>query len=157
MLRLGLLVALLAAAPAVSADFTVIRREIAVARPPDAVWAKVGDFCAGIAAFLKVDCAYTKGAGEVGTIRRLTGGTDEVMVAKTARSYAYQQTAGSLAALDYHGALSVEPDGAGAKVVYTLIYDAGALPPERRAATESALTDVFQHAVETIKSLSESP
>jgi hypothetical protein len=157
MLRLGVLIALLATVPAFSADFTVIRREIAVARPPDVVWAKVGDFCAGIAAFLKVDCAYVKGEGDVGTIRRLTGGTDEVMVARTAHSYAYQQTAGSLAALDYHGALSVEPDGAGAKVVYTLIYDAGALPPERRAATESVLTGVFQHAVETIKSLSESP
>jgi hypothetical protein len=157
MLRLGLWLALVASAPAFSADFTVIRREIAVARPPDVVWAKVGDFCAGIAAFLKVQCAYVIGSGDVGTVRRLTGGTDEVMIARTALSYAYQQTAGSLAALDYHGALSVEPDGAGARVVYTLIYDAGALPAERRAATQSALTGVFQHAIETIKSLSESP
>lgn len=142
---------------ALAADYAVITRTITVAHPADVVWRKVGDFCGGISAFLKVSCTYASGAGNVGTVRRLNGGTEEVMIARTSRSYAYQQTAGSLAGANYHGSLDIEPstDGKASSVVYTVIYDTALLPPERRASTEASLTRLFQNAVEAIKTISE--
>ncbi len=85
----GLVAAVALALPSagLAADYTVIVRTIAVARTADAVWKKVGDFCGGISAFLKVSCAYASGAGDVGTVRKLTGGTEEVMVALPSHSY----------------------------------------------------------------------
>ena len=67
------------APPAAPADYVVIRLEKAVARPPAAVWAKIGPYCA-ISDWLKMTCALTHGTGEVGTIRRLNGSIDEVAV-----------------------------------------------------------------------------
>ncbi|WP_419814594.1 SRPBCC family protein [Glacieibacterium sp.] len=140
-----------------AADFVAIRLSVPVARPADAVWSRVGGYCA-IAEWLKVSCDYGSGTGEVGTVRRLRDRTvEEAMVAQTAHSYTYLQTVGSMVPFAYHGTLAVEPAGKGASTLhYTLFYDQGAMASDTVRASEKArMTTRFQTALETMKSLAE--
>jgi hypothetical protein len=151
------LVALMAAAaPAAASDYVVIRKEILVDRSADAVWKRVGGYCA-IAEWLKVKCEIVSGAGDVGTIRRLNDTTLEPMVASTAHSYTYGQTAGGMATFAYNGTLAVEPAGTGkSRIVYTLIYDAALMPSDDvRKAQFDRINPRFQGAIETMKALAE--
>jgi hypothetical protein len=146
-----------AAASAQGADFVTIRLQVPVARPADAVWAKVGGYCA-ISEWLKLSCDYGSGTGDVGTVRRLRDRTvEEAMVAQTAHSYTYLQTVGSMVPFAYHGTLAVEPAGKGASVLhYTLFYDQGAMASDTVRASEKArMSTRFQTALETMKSLAE--
>src|SRR5580693_8179770 len=112
----GLVCAL--ALPAEAADYTIIPLSIAVNRPAQAVWAKVGDYC-GIAAWLKVKCEITAGSGDVGTVRHINGTIVEIMVGKTALSYTYTQPDSTIL---YHGTLEVRPVDAGhSQIFYTLL------------------------------------
>ena len=134
--------AALVTTPAVAADYVTIRKEVTVARPADAVWARIGDYC-GIAEWMKVTCTYVSGNGDVGTVRTLNNATVlEPMVAKTARSYTYVQTQGNLAHAAYHGTLAAEPDGPRrTRLVYTLFYDQAALASDALRASEHARLD----------------
>ncbi|CAN5871246.1 hypothetical protein BH11PSE6_BH11PSE6_07720 [soil metagenome] len=145
-----------ATAPAAAADYVVIRKEILVDRPADAVWRRIGDYCA-IAEWLKLSCEIRSGSGDVGTVRRLNGVTEEPMVARTAHSYTYGQTAGGMAAFDYHGTLAVEPAGPRqSRIVYTLIYDSALMPSDDvRKAHYERIGPRFQGAIETMKALAE--
>jgi hypothetical protein len=147
-----------AAAPAAATDYIVIRKEILVDRPADAVWKRVGSFCA-IAEWLKVKCEIVAGSGtgDVGTIRRLNDSTLEPMVARTDHSYTYSQIAGGMTGFAYNGTLAVEPAGATrSKITYTLIYDAALMPSdEARKAQFDRANPRFQGAIETMKALAE--
>jgi hypothetical protein len=151
------MMALTAMPAAAAVDFVVVRREIAVARPAAAVWSAVGaDYCS-IRVWLSMTCAITKGDGGIGATRLLNGMTEEVMVANSPMSYTYLQTVGGRASYNYHGTLSVEP-GANArssKIVYTLVYDQGAMDEKTRNDTRTGLETRFQGAVESMKKLVE--
>ncbi len=99
----------------------------ASASAPDAVWAKVGDFC-GITNLLPgLKCALS----EDGKVRTLTTPEGGVVVEHldsrddVARTYTYTIiTAGPLPVANYHSTLSVQPAGAGSSIVWTGKYDA---------------------------------
>lgn len=128
--------------PAAAADYVVIRKEVTVERPADAVWAKIGNYCA-IREWMGTSCEYASGNGGVGSVRVIANGTvTEPMVAATARSYTYWQTVGNLAAANLHGTLAAEADGPNrTKLSYTLFYDQAALPSDEVRASERARLD----------------
>ncbi|HTY50631.1 MAG TPA: SRPBCC family protein [Steroidobacteraceae bacterium] len=144
-----------ASGPAASApaDYAAIVLNIEVDRPADAVWKKVGGFC-DIAAWLKLSCVYTSGTGDLGTVRRLAGRIDEVMVARTALSYTYAQPASTIF---YHGMLEVVPEGrAHSRIHYTLLYDQAADGSDDAKARDRAQrTRLFTQALVTMKKLAE--
>jgi hypothetical protein len=145
------------AVPSLAADFVVIRETLDVDRPVAVAWQRVGDYCA-IADWLKVSCAYERGSGDVGTVRRLVNGTiAEVMVALTPLSYTYFQTDGTMAATRYHGTLAAEAAGSSTtRLVYTLVYDQSALASDAVRASERArLESRFSGALASMKSLIE--
>ena len=147
---------IIASTPAAASDYIVIRKEILVDRSADAVWKRVGSYCA-IAEWLKLKCEIVTGTGDVGTIRRLNDVTLEPMVASTPHSYTYSQTAGGMASFAYNGTLAVEPAGTGkSRIVYTLIYDAALMPSDEvRKAQFDRINPRFQGAIETMKALAE--
>lgn len=143
--------------PAAAADYVAIRKEVTVARPADAVWKRIGDYC-GIAEWMKTSCAYVSGSGDVGTVRALNNATVlEPMVARTARSYTYAQTQGNLAHAAYHGTLAAEPDGANrTKLVYTLFYDQAVLASDAlRKSENERLNKRFADLLGVMKTLAE--
>jgi hypothetical protein len=139
--------------PAHAADYAVIHLNIAVNRPAEAVWAKVGDYCA-IAGWLKMKCVITAGNGDVGTIRQLNGTIEEIMTSKTPLSYGYTQPASTIL---YHGVLEVRPVDAGhSQIFYTLMYDQAPLAtPDAQAANRKSRSDRFQGAIEAMKAMAE--
>lgn len=153
----GLAAALALALPAAAADFHVIHHELDVARPAEAAWATVGDYCV-IKDWFKLDsCTYTTPARGVGSIRRLNGAIDEVMVGQTPLSYSYYQTAGNMAANAYHGTMEIRPTGPStSRIFYTLVYDQQPLADDAaRAATRTRLEARFKAAVDTMKTMIE--
>jgi hypothetical protein len=147
----------LSAAAADAADYAVIHLEKAVARPPAAVWAKIGPYCA-IEQWLGTKCVITSGSGEdVGTVRRLRDSIDEVMTGKTKYSYSYTQPTTTIL---YHGTLDVEPadGGKSSNIVYTLFYDAAPLgTPQAKAADRASRTKRFSAALDKMKAMAETP
>ena len=143
----------LMAQTAAAADYAVIVMDIAVGKPADTVWKKVGGYC-DIAAWLNLSCVYTSGSGDVGSVRRLADRIDEVMVAKTPHSYTYTQPTTTIL---YHGTLDVQADGANmSKIVYTLFYDQEPLTTaEAKAADRAQRTKRFQEALQAMKTISE--
>ena len=142
-----------------AADYVTIQKVVEVSAPADAVWARVGGYCA-IADWMKTSCEYVSGSGGVGTVRRILNGTvQEAMVAQTARSYTYWQTQGSMAVAAYHGTLAAEPLGAGrTRLTYTLFYDQAAFPSEEvRKAQHDRLDGRFQGFLEVMKAMAEPP
>jgi len=155
---------LLATVPAQAApEFTTILLEKVVDRTPDQTWAKIGPYCA-IATWLKVTCAYTVGNQiSVGTIRRLNGKTDEIIVAATPYSYTYAQPETDVqpqSPIFYHGTLAVEPldRGRKTKIVYTLFYDQAPLGTvEAKVANRQQRSKRFGDALDAMKAMAESP
>ena len=59
-------------------------------------------------------------------MRTIAGRVRELLVAKTAWSYTYSQPKSPI---DYHGTVEIQPiDKKTSKLLYTLVYDADALP-----------------------------
>lgn len=143
-MRLSLCVGLLCAglsAPALADDYVMIRQEVVVDRPADAVWDRVGGYC-DIAEWLDVSCELIAGSGDVGSARRLNGATVEPMVARTDHSYTYWQSVGNMAVASFHGTLAVEPDGSDrSRLSYTIFYDPAGLPSDDVRASERARLD----------------
>ena len=146
---------LMAAAPALAADYSVIHLDTTVDKPIDAVWAKVGGYCQ-IQDWLKrlAPCVQT-GDGGVGTIRKLGAqGIIEVLVAATKYSYTYAQPNNAIL---YHGTLSAEAiDKTHTKLMYTLIYDQepdGA--QEAKDKDRAGRTTNFTTALASMKALAE--
>jgi hypothetical protein len=143
----------LTAGSAAAADFVTIPMETTVDRPADVAWKKVSDFCA-IGPWLKTTCVLTSGSGDVGTVRRIADRIDELLVAKTARSYTYSQPKSPI---DYHGTVEIRPiDKGHSKLLYTLIYDAEPLKtPEAKAADKERRTKQFTAMLATMKGVAE--
>ncbi len=137
-------------------DFVTIPLETTIDAPADAAWARINGFCK-IGAWFKTTCEITSGMdGQVGAVRRIAGRLDEVIVARTAWSYTYSQPKSPI---DYHGTVEIRPVDAGhARLVYTLVYDADALPrraPEDKAADKAARTRQFTAVVGAIKAMAD--
>jgi hypothetical protein len=143
----------LSAGGGAAAEFVTIPMETTVDRPADVTWKKVSGYC-DIGAWLKTTCELTSGTGDMGTVRRIAGRIDEVLVAKTAWSYTYSQPKSPI---DYHGTVEVRPDGAKqSKILYTLIYDAEPLKtPEAKAADKERRTKQFTAMLATMKAQAE--
>ena len=98
----------------------------ASASSPDAVWAKVGDFC-GISKWVPgLTCALS----EDGKVRTLTTADGGVIVERlesrddAGRTYSYTILSGPLPVANYHSTIAVVPAGAGSSIVWTGKYDA---------------------------------
>jgi hypothetical protein len=138
-------------------DYAVIQLQVQVNRPAGQVWKKVGENYCAIAEWLKVTCHYATGSGDVGTVRVINDTTLEPMVAKTALSYTYSQSAGTMALYSYHGTVAVEPDGKDQSTIhYTLFYNQAALPSDaERTSQHARLTARFQGALDAMKTMVE--
>ena len=144
----------LGAGAARAADYVTIPLEAGVNAPADVAWKKISGFC-DIGAWMKTTCVITSGkAEEVGAVRRIADRVDEVQVARTAWSYSYAQPKSPI---DYHGTVEIRPDGKGkSKLLYTLVYDAAALPAGRDKATDvAARTKQFTVVINTMKGIAE--
>lgn len=146
--------ALSLAAGAQAADFVTIALKTTVNAPADVAWKKVSGYC-DIGAWLKTTCEITSGKdNEVGAIRRIAGRIDELLVARTAWSYSYSQPKSPI---DYHGTLEIRPvDKKTSELLYTLVYDAAALPdPTKKDADVARRTTQFTGVLATIKGIAE--
>jgi len=142
------------AAPA--ADFVTIPLRTTIDVPAATAWARINGFCR-IGAWFKTTCEIISGKdGEVGAVRRIAGRVDEVIVADTAWSYTYSQPKSPI---DYHGTMEIRPLDAGhAQLLYTLVYDADALPDPStagKAADRDARSKQFTAVVAAIKAMAE--
>jgi uncharacterized protein YndB with AHSA1/START domain len=137
-----------------AAEYTSITLEKIVERPADAVWAKVGPFCA-IKDWLKTTCEYTSGSGDIGTVRVVEGKYHEVLVGKTPHSYTYafQEPNPTM----YHGTLSVVPQGRDkSKLIYIMLWDQEKSPtPEAKAKERAGNTEFATHALDNMKQMAE--
>ncbi|MDP3767904.1 MAG: SRPBCC family protein [Dehalococcoidia bacterium] len=137
-----------------AADFVTIPLETTVNAPADVAWKKINGYCA-IGAWFKTTCEITSGKdGEVGAVRVIAGRVTEVLVANTAWSYSYSQPKSPI---DYHGTLEIRPiDKTTSKLLYTLVYDAAALPdPTKKDADVAGRTRQFTGLLATIKAAAE--
>lgn len=135
-------------------DYVTIPLETTVDVPADVAWKKISGFC-DIGAWMKTSCVITSGkADEVGSVRRIADRVDEVLVSKTAWSYTYAQPKSPI---DYHGTVEIRPEGKGkSKLLYTLVYDAGALPAGAdKAKDEANRTAMFTRVINTMKGIAE--
>jgi hypothetical protein len=114
----------------------------------DEGWKRINgnDYCAFIKYLGMNDCVLTVGTGDVGTNRRLNGRIDELLVAKTSRSYTYAQPTSPIF---YHGTMAVEPVTATtSRIVYTLMYDNANIAPAERAAEMDRRRARFQESID---------
>jgi hypothetical protein len=142
------------AGSAAAADFVTIPLETTVNAPADVAWKKVKGYC-DIGAWFKTTCEITSGKdGEVGAVRVIAGRITELLVASTAWSYTYSQPKSPI---DYHGTLEIRPvDKKTSKLLYTLVYDAAALPdPSKKDADVANRTKTFTGLLATIKAQAE--
>ena len=144
----------IASSASAAADFVTIPLEATVNAPADVAWKKISGYC-DIGAWFKTTCTISSGKdGEVGAVRVIAGRVTEVMVAKTAWSYTYSQPKSPI---DYHGTLEIRPvDKKTSKLLYTLVYDAAALPdPSKKDADIAGRTKQFTGLLATIKGVAE--
>jgi hypothetical protein len=144
----------LAGSACAATDFVTIPLETTVNAPADAAWKKISGYC-DIGAWFKTTCTISSGKdGEVGAVRVIAGRVTELLVAKTAWSYTYSQPKSPI---DYHGTLEIRPvDKKTSKLLYTLVYDAAALPdPSKKDADVASRTKQFTGLLATIKGVAE--
>jgi len=137
-------------------EYVSIVMDISVDKPIDVVMKKTGDYCA-IGTLFKTTCTYTSGTGGVGTVRLIAGRVVEVMVAKTDRSYTYEQPP-SFSPIFYHGTVEYVPDGQKTKIVYTLFYDDSNLADQAaKDKDQTTRRTQFTNLLKTMKSVAEAP
>jgi hypothetical protein len=146
----------LTAGAARAADYVTVPLEATINAPADAAWKKIDGFCQ-IGPWFKTTCVITSGKdGEMGAVRRIADRVDELLVARTAWSYTYSQPKSPI---DYHGTVEIRPvDKGHSKLLYTLVYDADALPkhePADKAADKDRRTKQFTALVATMKAAAE--
>lgn len=136
------------------AEYTSVVQDITVDRPIDVVMKKTAGYC-DIAAWFKTTCVYTVGKGELGTNRLIGGRINEVLVAKTERSYTYAQP---LSPISYHGTVEYVPEGNKTKIVYALFWDLSAdadqAAKDRDIAGRKAM---FANVLKVMKTAAEAP
>ncbi|HEX5262919.1 MAG TPA: SRPBCC family protein [Phenylobacterium sp.] len=146
----------LSAGAASAADFVTVPLEATINAPADVAWKKINGYCQ-IGPWFKTTCEITSGKdGQVGAMRRIAGRVDELLVSNTAWSYTYSQPKSPI---DYHGTVEIRPiDKGHSKLLYTLVYDADALPkhePEDKAKDKDNRTKQFTVLVNTMKAAAE--
>lgn len=139
-------------------SYVTIPMEITVNRPVADVWARIGKYC-DIAEWFQIQtgCQITSGKdGEVGAVRTVGA---EILVAKTAYSYAYTQPVREGRPYNlYHGNLEARAIDAGTtKLLYTLIYDVSLVPGDdaAKAADVERRRTAFTGALRNMKILAE--
>ena len=148
--------ALAATTAARAADFVTIPLETTINAPADKAWPKIKGYCL-IGPWFKTTCDITSGKdGEVGAVRTIAGRVVELLVASTAWSYTYSQPKSPI---DYHGTVEIRPiDKGHSKLLYTLVYDADALPkhePADKEADKARRTTQFTGLINTMKAAAE--
>jgi hypothetical protein len=148
--------ATLGAGAARATDFVTVPLEVTVNAPADKAWPKMNGYCQ-IGAWFKTTCEITSGKdGEMGSVRTIAGRINELLVAKTAWSYTYSQPKSPI---DYHGTVEIRPiDKGHSKLLYTLVYDADALPkhePEDKAKDKENRTKQFTVLINAMKAAGE--
>jgi hypothetical protein len=146
---------LLAAAPALAAEYATVKLDTTVNAPIDKVWAKVGPFCAIQDWMKQLAPCVLSGDGGVGSVRKLSPrGFEEVEVAATRYSYTYAQPNNTIL---YHGTLSAEPiDKTHTKLMYTLIWDDEPDgTQDKKDADKANRTKNFTTALANMKALAE--
>lgn len=145
----------LMAGAARAADFVTIPLETTVNAPADKAWPKISGYCL-IGAWFKTTCTVAGTDGQVGSVRTIAGRIQELLVAKTAWSYTYSQPKSPI---DYHGTVEIQPiDKKTSKLLYTLVYDADALPKheaEDKAKDKENRTKQFTGLLATMKAAAE--
>jgi hypothetical protein len=144
------------ATAASASDFVVIPLETTIDAPADMAWARINGFC-HIGAWFKTTCEIISGRdGQVGAVRRIAGRIDEVIIARTAWSYTYTMPKSPT---DYHGTVEIRPiDASHSRLLYTLVYDADALPKhgaQDKAAERDARTQQFTPVLDAMKAMAE--
>ena len=144
-----------AAGAACAEDFVTIPLETTINAPADKAWPKISGFCQ-IGPWFKTTCTVAGPDGQMGSVRTIAGRVDELLVAKTAWSYTYSQPKSPI---DYHGTVEIQPiDKGHSKLLYTLVYDADALPKHEaadKAADKARRTTQFTGLVATMKAAAE--
>ncbi|HEX2816095.1 MAG TPA: SRPBCC family protein [Phenylobacterium sp.] len=145
----------LAAGAARAADFVTVPLEATINAPADKAWPKINGFCQ-IGPWFKTTCTVAGVDGQMGSVRTIAGRVEELLVAKTAWSYTYSQPKSPI---DYHGTVEIQPiDKGHSKLLYTLVYDADALPKHEaadKAADKARRTTQFTTLVATMKAAAE--
>jgi len=149
-------VATLCAGAARAADFVTVPLEATINAPADKAWPKINGYCQ-IGGWFKTTCEITSGKDhEMGAIRLIAGRVTELLVANTAWSYSYSQPKSPI---DYHGTVEIRPiDKGHSKLLYTLVYDADALPkhePEDKAKDKENRTKQFTVLINAMKATAE--
>ena len=144
-----------AAAPAAPVrEYVTVPLETTLNVPADVAWKKIGGYC-DIGGWMKTTCEITSGKdGEVGSVRRIAGRVDEVLVARTPMYYTYAQPKSPI---DYHGTVEVRADGKGkSKLLYTLVYDVANLASaEAKTADQTRRKTQFTNVINTMKGIAE--
>ena len=146
----------LAAGAARAEDYVTVPLSTTVNAPADVAWKKISGYCL-IGTWFKTTCEITSGKdGEVGSVRTIAGRVRETLVAKTAWSYTYHQPKSPI---DYHGTVEIQPiDKKSSKLLYTLVYDADALPKHEaddKAKDKENRTRQFTGLLNTMKAAAE--
>jgi hypothetical protein len=136
--------------------YTTMTMEIAINRPAEEVWKRVGKYC-DIGEWMQFPCTITSGKdGEVGTVRNIGR---EVLVGKTDLSYTYAQPIqGPNQPYNlYHGTMEAKPVTATtSKIVYTLMWDNSMLADDAaRERDRAQRRQMFENALNNMKILSE--
>lgn len=136
-------------------DFVTIPLETTVNAPADKAWPKISGYCL-IGPWFGTTCTVSGTDGQVGSVRTIAGRVRELLVAKTAWSYTYSQPKSPI---DYHGTVEIQPiDKKTSKVLYTLVYDADALPKHEaddKAKDKAQRTAQFTKLLATMKTAAE--
>jgi hypothetical protein len=146
----------LSAGAASAADFVTVPLEATINAPADKAWPKINGYCQ-IGAWFKTTCEITSGKDhEMGAVRLIAGRVTELLVANTAWSYSYSQPKSPI---DYHGTVEIRPiDKGHSKLLYTLVYDADALPKheaEDKAKDKENRTKQFTVLINAMKATAE--
>lgn len=135
--------------------YTTLVMEIAIDRPAEEVWKRVGKFC-DIGEWFQMPCTLLSGQdGEVGAVRSIG---NEILVGKTELSYTYTQPVIEGRPYDlYHGTMEARPLTAStSKIVYTLVWDNSQLPDDAARERERDMRrQLFERALANMKILAE--
>jgi hypothetical protein len=135
--------------------YVAVVMEVAVNRPAEEVWKRVGKYC-DISEWLQVPCTITSGKdGEVGAVRSIGR---EILVGKTELSYTYTQPVQEgRPYILYHGTLEARPvTETASKLIYTLMWDNSTLADDAaRERDKAQRRQMFEGALNNMKILSE--
>ncbi len=136
------------------ADYASVVQDITVDKPIDLVMKKTAGYC-DIAGWFKTTCVYTVGTGGVGTNRLIGGRINEILVAKTERSYTYAQP---LSPISYHGTVEYVPEGDKTRIVYSLFWDLSADTDQAAKDKDvSGRKAMFANVLKIMKAAAEAP